>query len=325
MYPRLWVPQLRAHILSNFAWNTVLLIVLPIVYVLLPQIVATGHGYLRGSGYVPSEFEQRVFEDHWKIIGFSALFAFGASEVQGYLLRHMRAAPFINAPFQALIAELAQRAGLRFTPAIIFIPQGPVNAAATQSVFFGGKVLVMGDILERLDAGEERVVFAHEMSHLVNRDIWPMLLLRVGSGGIAWQKWGLFIAMITMSYEWIGQVIRTFQFTYPREVVFLFVAWIITMVVHAIYKLGEMAHSRGREYLADVGAVALTGWENRAQLITALLKIGHGQTGRSPFKLLRRTGFEIFMPHPAIVDRAGVLQVPVPRLPEPADPVGAVA
>jgi hypothetical protein len=26
-----------------------------------------------------------------------------------------------------------------------------------------------------------------------------------------------------------------------------------------LYKLGEMAHSRGREYLADVGAVALTG------------------------------------------------------------------
>jgi heat shock protein HtpX len=270
MYPRLWVPQLRAHILSNFAWNTVLLLALPILYVLLPQIVATGHGYLRGSGYVPSEFEQRVFEDHWKIIAFSALFAFGASEVQGYLLRRMRAAPFVNAPFQATIAELAQRAGLRYTPAIIFIPQGPVNAAATQSVFFGGKVLVMGDILERLDAGEERVVFAHEMSHLVNRDIWPMLLLRMGSGGIAWQKWGLFLAMITMGYEWIGQMLGTFQFTYPREVVFLFVAWIITMVVHAIYKLGEMAHSRGREYLADVGAVALTGWENRAQLITAL-------------------------------------------------------
>jgi Zn-dependent protease with chaperone function len=131
--------------------------------------------------------------------------------------------------------------------------------------------------------------------------------------------------MITMSYEWIGQMLGTFQLTYPREVVFLFVAWIITTVVHAIYKLGEMAHSRGREYLADVGAVFLTGWENRAQLITALLKIGHGQTGRSPFKLLRRTGFEIFMPHPAIVDRAEVLEVPVPRLPEPAEPAGAVA
>ena len=171
MFPRLWVPQLRGHILSNFAWNTVLVFSLPVLYVLLPQIVAVGHGYLRGSGYVATELEQRIFADHWKIIGLSALFALGAAEVQGYLLRRAKAEPFVNAPFQAMIAELAQRAGLPYTPAVIFIPQGPVNAAATQSLFFGGKVLVMGDILERLDAGEERVVFGHKMAHLVNHDI----------------------------------------------------------------------------------------------------------------------------------------------------------
>src|SRR6476659_5332927 len=239
MFPRLWVPQLRGHILSNFAWNTVLVLSLPVVYVPLPQIVAVGHGYLRGSGYVATELEQRIFADHWKIMGLSALFALGAAEVQGYLLRRAKAEPFVNAPFQAMIAELAQRAGLPYTPAVIFIPQGPVNAAATQSLFFGGKVLVMGDILERLDGGEERVVFAHEMAHLVNRDIWPMLLLRIGSGGIAWQKWGLLIAMITMSYEWVAQVVGSWQLTSPRELTFLFVAWVITAVVHAIYKLGE--------------------------------------------------------------------------------------
>ena len=316
MYPRLWLPQLRGHILKNFAWNTILLLGLSVLYVLLPQIVAIGHSYLRGSGYVPSELEQRFFVNHWKIIGLTALLAFGAAEIQGYLLRRAKAEPFVNASFQALIAELAKRARLPYTPAIIFIPQGPVNAAATQSLFFGGKVLVMGDILERLDAGEERVVFAHEMSHLVNRDIWPMLLLRIGSGGIAWQKWGLLIAMITMSYQWFGQVLGTLELSFPHELSFLLVAWLITTVVHALYKLGEMAHSRGREYLADVGAVALTGWENRAQLITALLKIGHGQTGRSPFQLLRRTGSEIFMPHPAILDRAEVMEVPLPRVPE---------
>ena len=60
MYPRLWVPQLHGHIFNNFAWNTVLLLVLPAIYLLLPQIVAVGHGYLRGSGYVPSELEQHL-------------------------------------------------------------------------------------------------------------------------------------------------------------------------------------------------------------------------------------------------------------------------
>ncbi|HXF53553.1 MAG TPA: M48 family metallopeptidase, partial [Hyphomicrobiaceae bacterium] len=205
-------------------------------------------------------------------------------------------------------------AGLRYTPAIIFIPQGPVNAAATQSLFFGGKVLVLGDILKRLDDGEERVVFAHEIAHLVNRDIWAMLLLRIGSGGIAWQKWGLLVATIAAGNEFFFETLRTWQLASPHGAVFLFIAWLITWIVHEAYKLGEMAHSRGREYLADAGAVALTGWDNRGLLIRALLKIGHAQTGYSPFRLLRRTGREIFMPHPAIADRAEVLQVPLPQI-----------
>ena len=284
------------------------------LYVLLPQLVGFGHGYLRGSGYVPSEIEERVFADHWRIIALTALFTFVAGEVQGFILRRNQATPFVNAPFQAMIAELSRKAGLPYTPAIIFIPQGPVNAAATKSTFFGGKVLVMGDILQRLEEGETRAVFAHEISHLVNRDIWAMLLLRIGSGGIAWQKWALVVGTIIASYETLLNIARTWQLAFPHELVFLIVAWAITWVVHEVYKLGEMAHSRGREYLADVGAVALTGWDNRARLISALLKVGHGQTGWSPFRLLRRTGREIFMPHPPIADRAEVLQVGVPQI-----------
>ena len=314
MFPRLWVEQVRNHIVSNLTWNTILIIGLPALYILLPQLVALGHGYLRGRGYVPTDFEERVFADHWRIIGLTALFTFLAGEVQGFLLRRNQARPFVNAPFQAMIAELAHKAGLPYTPAVIFIPQGPVNAAATKSTFFGGKVLVMGDILQRLDEGETRAVFAHEISHLVNRDIWAMLLLRIGSGGIAWQKWGLVVATVIASYDFVLNTARTLQFAFPGELVFLGVAWVITWLVHEVYKLGEMSHSRSREYLADVGAVALTGWENRARLISALLKVGHGQTGWSPFRLLRRTGQEIFMPHPPIADRAEVLQVGVPRI-----------
>ena len=102
----------------------------------------------------------------------------------------------------------------------------------------------------------------------MNCDIWPMLLLRVGSGGIAWQKWGLLIAIITMSSQWAGQVLGTLQLSFPHELSFLLAAWLITTAVHALYKLGEMAHSRGREFLADVGAVALAGWDKRVPLIT---------------------------------------------------------
>ena len=93
---------------------------------------------MRGSGYVPSDFEQRVFADHWAIMAISALLALLIAEAQGFFLQRMKAMPFLDPKFQASIADLARRAGLRYTPAIIYIPEGPVNAAATQSLFFGG-------------------------------------------------------------------------------------------------------------------------------------------------------------------------------------------
>jgi Zn-dependent protease with chaperone function len=315
MFPRLWVVQLRGHILRTTFRNTALIIALPLLYVFLPQVVATAHGYLRGYGHVPTDFEAQVFADHWRIMALAALFTFVVVEIQGFVLRRNQAKPFINPSFQAMIADLAQKARLTYTPAIIYLPEGPVNAAATKSTFFGGKVLVMGDILQRLDEREARAVFAHEIAHLVNRDIWAMLLLRIGSGGLAWQKWGLLVATIIAGQDYILQTVRTLQLGSPRDLLFLLVALAITWMMHTVYKLGEMAHSRGREYLADAGAIALTGWGQRPQLISALLKVGHGQTGWSPFRLLRRTGGEIFMPHPPIADRAAVLHIGVSEAP----------
>ena len=80
-----------------------------------------------------------------------------------------------------------------------------------------------------------------------------MLLLRIGSGGLAWQKWGLLVATIIAAQDYILQTGRTLQLGSPRDLLFLLVALAITLMVHTVYKLGEMAHSRGREYLADVG------------------------------------------------------------------------
>src|SRR5438552_12569661 len=166
MFPRLWLPQARSHIIALLLRNTFLIVALPALYFLLPLLVGLGHGFLRDSGLLPTQFDEGVFANQWRIIILTAIFTFVAIEVQGYYLRRRRAEPFVNPPFQALIAELARRADLPYTPAIIFIPEGPVNAAATQSIFFGGKVLVLGDILKRIDEGETRAVFAHEIAHL---------------------------------------------------------------------------------------------------------------------------------------------------------------
>ncbi len=143
MFPRLWIEQLRGHILSNFVWNAILLVGLLTLYLLLPQVVAIAHAHLRGSGFVPSEFEARVFADHWKIIALTALFTLVIGEVQGFVLRRNQAKPFVNPRFQAMIAELAQRAGLPYTPAIIFIA-GHLGDASVADWFGRNRVAKVG-------------------------------------------------------------------------------------------------------------------------------------------------------------------------------------
>jgi hypothetical protein len=66
------------------------------------------------------------------------------------------------------------------------------------------------------------------MAHLVNRDIWPMLLLRIGSGGLAWQKWGLFIAMVTMSFDWIGSRFSSSSSAGKKKIAIFYVSDIST-------------------------------------------------------------------------------------------------
>ena len=78
---------------------------------------------------------------------------------------------------------------------------------------------------------------------------------------------------------------------------------------HVVYKLMAAAHSRSREYLADVGAVKIvgpTGWEGRVALITGLARIHHALTRWRPFRIFRREG-TVFSTHPDIDDRAQAL------------------
>jgi Zn-dependent protease with chaperone function len=77
-------------------------------------------------------------------------------------------------------------------------------------------------------------------------------------------------------------------------------------VTHGLYKLLAAAHSRSREYLADVGAVQIAGWDGRVALITGLARIHHALTRWRPFLIFRRTG-TIFSTHPDIEERAQAL------------------
>jgi heat shock protein HtpX len=316
MFPPLWVDKLGPHIRGQYLTNWLLLLGLTALYVALPYIVAFSHGFLRGAGYVQGPVERSFFEEHWKIMLLSAAIAWGSLEVQGYMLRRRQASPFEHPELQALIANLAKKAGLSQTPALVFL-EGPVNAAATHSLFFGRKVIVMGHILDLLkDAREQAAVFAHEIAHIRHGDIFALVLLHVGSRGLAFQKWTLAAALITAGGGAAVERGPGAMREVASEFVFLAVAYGIVWAIHKAFNYGEMAHSRGREYLADTGAVHIIGWENRGALISALIRIAHDATGYSPFRILRRTSNWRLLPHPPIADRARALDVPVPDVPD---------
>jgi Zn-dependent protease with chaperone function len=93
-----------------------------------------------------------------------------------------------------------------------------------------------------------------------------------------------------------------------RHFAFLLAAWVVLSLTHTLYKLVAAAHSRSREYLADVGAVKVSGWDGRVALITGLARIHHAMTGWRPFKIFRPSN-ELFHTHPDIADRATVLKL----------------
>jgi Zn-dependent protease with chaperone function len=91
-------------------------------------------------------------------------------------------------------------------------------------------------------------------------------------------------------------------------VVYLGGTWLVLSATHVLYKLLAAAHSRSREYLADVGAVKVVpqGWDGRVALITGLARIQHALTRWRPFRIFRKEG-TVFSTHPDIDDRAQAL------------------
>jgi heat shock protein HtpX len=212
------------------------------------------------------------------------------------LVWRYKAKPDEYPEFQARLKRLAEEAGVRPPTLIVLRGMGRIlNAAATQSILTGPKVVVVGDIVETLTESEKTYVTAHELSHIKHLDIVAGVFIGAGNSAIAIQKWAI---VTTMAYDLI---------TYGwRALVYLAATWAALSATHTLYKLLAAAHSRAREYLADVGAVKIAGWDGRVALIIGLARIHHALSRWRPFMIFRRTG-TVFSTHPDIEDRAQAL------------------
>lgn len=157
-----------------------------------------------------------------------------------------------------VVEEMARNAGIP-KPRLYLIPQDSPNAFATGRNPENAVVAVTRGILNILDPDELKGVLAHELGHIVNRDILIQTVAAVLAGAI------VFIANMLQWTTIFGFGSNDEEGGNP--IVALAMAFLAPVAAGLI----QMAISRSREYLADDAGARLSG--NPLHLAGALGKL----------------------------------------------------
>jgi heat shock protein HtpX len=167
---------------------------------------------------------------------------------------------------KSIVEGLSISAGLRRTPDIYIVPSSVPNAFASgmseQSAFIG----VTKGLLDMMDDQELTGVVAHEISHIVHRDI---LLSQIT---VAFVSVILFLAYILSRMAFHVQPRNGNRSLGMVVLVMILFAILIRPLAQLISNLLMLAVSRKREYAADAYGVRLCGYNEG--LASALEKLG---------------------------------------------------
>ena len=223
-----------------------------------------------------------------------------------------------------LLENLAISRGMQ-TPTLRVIDIEAMNAFATGLHEGQYSVTVTTGLLDALDDQELEAVLAHEMTHVINRDVRLMMIASIFAGIITLLAQIIYRSIIWSSWTGGGDRRRRGG----GAGLFILVALAAAAIGWALALVIKMAISRRREYVADAGAVELT--KNPDAMISALQKIsGHSEihapsSVRSMFLDDDEGVMGLFATHPPIAKRiealvryaGGVVREPPPAGPAP--------
>jgi heat shock protein HtpX len=206
-----------------------------------------------------------------------------------------------------LLENLCISRGLK-TPKLQIIEDPAMNAFASGLNESQYTVTVTRGLLDALTPAELEAVLAHELTHVMNRDVRTMVIASVFAGIIS-----LLAQIIYRAVMW-GGVGRGRRGDDRRGggIVFVLFALAVAAIGYLLAVVIRMALSRSREYVADAGAVELT--KNPDAMISALQKISGSEPLASPEAVQAmfienvETGFSsLFATHPPIGKRIEAL------------------
>jgi heat shock protein HtpX len=177
------------------------------------------------------------------------------------LLAASKAVPVTHAEHPQLfniVEEMKIAAGLPAIPKIYIIPDPAPNAFATGRSPQSASVAVTAGLLGRLNRDELQGVIAHEMSHILHRDILYVTLAGIMLGSIVLISQ---VFLRSMFYSSMGSRRRYSgggRGGGQAQLIMLAIAIIAAILAPIMAYLFYFALSRRREYLADAGSARLT-------------------------------------------------------------------
>ena len=247
---------------ANKRKSTVLIITMGLILVLL--------GYVIGSAYRPED--GGVFGVIIAIVIWGILYIVSYSSGSKILLAVSGAKEVtkeVHPQLFNIVEEMKIASGHPFMPKIYIIDSAAPNAFATGIKPENTAIAVTAGLLGRLNRDELQGVIAHEMSHIVNRDILFMTVSGIMLGAI------VLISQVFIRSLWFGgggrYRSRSSKDSGQAQLIFMAIAIIFAILGPIAAQLLYFAISRKREYLADASAVRFTRYPEG--LASALEKI----------------------------------------------------
>ena len=205
-----------------------------------------------------------------------------------------------------LLENLCISRGMK-TPTLRIIESDEMNAFASGLHEGQFSITVTRGLRERLDRDELEAVLAHELTHVINRDVRTMVIAAVFAGIIS------LVAQVLARMLWFRGGSRDGDGERRGGGGLMVIAGIAAAAIAALLAVVvRMAISRKREFVADAGSVELT--KNPDAMISALQKVaGHAHLDapeevRGLFLENREEGlFGLFATHPPIEARIAAL------------------
>jgi heat shock protein HtpX len=167
-----------------------------------------------------------------------------------------------------IVEEMKISASLPAMPKVYIINEAAPNAFATGIKPENSAVAVTAGLLARLNRDELQGVVAHEVSHIVNRDVMFMTFSGIMLGSI------VLISEVFLRSLWFGGGRYSSKFSKNSgqgQMIIMIVAIVFAILAPILAQLLYFAISRKREYLADASAVRYTRYPEG--LASALEKI----------------------------------------------------